>query len=50
MLKLYINENMMNFLVFEFLEEEDEEHQKKIKMFHENITSYLAFIIFSWFY
>jgi hypothetical protein len=47
MLDLCINENMMNFLVFEFLEEEDEEHQKKIKIFHENITFYLAFVVFS---
>jgi hypothetical protein len=48
MLNLCINENIMNFLVFEFLEKENEEHQKKIKIFHENITSYLAFVVFSW--
>jgi hypothetical protein len=40
----------MNFLVFEFFEEEDKEHRKKIKMFHKNITFYLVFIVFSWFY
>jgi hypothetical protein len=45
---LCINENMMNFLVFEFLEEEDEEHQKKIKIFREDITSYLALVVSSW--
>jgi hypothetical protein len=47
MLDLCINENIMNFLVFEFLEEEDEEHRKKIKIFHKNITFYLVIIIFS---
>jgi hypothetical protein len=48
MLNLCINENMMNFLVFEFLEEEDKEHQKKIKIFREDITFYLAFVVSSW--
>jgi hypothetical protein len=38
---------MMNFLVFEFLKEEDEEHQKKIKIFCEDITFYLALVVFS---
>jgi hypothetical protein len=37
----------MNFFVFEFFEEEDEEHQKKIKMFFKNITFYLIIIVFS---
>jgi hypothetical protein len=45
---LCINENMMNFLVFEFLEEENEKHQKKIKIFREDITFYLVFVIFFW--
>jgi hypothetical protein len=50
MLDLYVNKNMMNFLVFEFFKEEDEVNRKKIKMFHENITFYFVFIVFSWFY
>jgi hypothetical protein len=37
----------MNFLVFEFLEEENEEYQKKIKIFCEDITFYLAFVVSS---
>jgi hypothetical protein len=46
MLDLCINENMMNFLVFEFFEEEDEEHRKKIKIFRKDITFYLVKIVF----
>jgi hypothetical protein len=38
----------MNFLVFEFLKKEDEEHQKKIKIFREDITFYFAFVVSSW--